>query len=148
DVTPKTPFVQKTVWSGSNFYFQDTKGIDVLRNGAVSTFLPGVAWIRPKASPGGGQIVYETRDAAGVSRTYLVDTTTAKILQLGGTYRAEPAFLTAQFIWYKGERSCDLNACFPGSAIATGKTYIYDLVTGTETDSIIDQVLDVWPHPA
>jgi WD40-like Beta Propeller Repeat len=148
DVTPKTPFVQKTVWSGQTFYFQDTQGIDLLRNGVVSSFLPGVTWIRPKASPDGGQIVYGTRDASGVSRTYLVDTTTAKVRELGGAYRAGPAFLTDRFIWYKGERACNQNECVPGSAVPTGKTYIYDLLTGSETESIIDQVIDIWPHPA
>jgi hypothetical protein len=148
DVTPSTPFVNMSVWSGSNFYFDDSKGVKVWRNGVISTFLPGVVWIRPKASPGGGQIVYETRNASGVSRAYVVDTTTAKVRQLGGTYRAEPAFLTSRFIWYKGERYCNLNECFAGSALPTGKTYIYDLLTGTETESIITSVSDVWPHAA
>jgi hypothetical protein len=148
DVTPSTPFVNMSVWSGANFYFEDSKEVKVWRNGVVSTFLPGVVWIRPKASVGGGQIVYETRDASGVSRTYVVDTTTAKVRQLGGAYRAEPVFLSARFIWYQGERSCTLNECFPGSAIPTGKTYIYDLQTGAETESIITSVSDVWPHPA
>jgi WD40-like Beta Propeller Repeat len=148
DVTPSTPFVNMSVWSGASLYFNDSKDVKVWRNGVVSTFLPGVAWIRPKASPGGSQIVYETRNAAGVSRTYVVDTVTAKVRQLGGTYRAEPTFLTARFIWYKGERYCNLNECFAGSALPTGKTYIYDLQTGTETESIITGVADVWPHPA
>ena len=148
DVTPKTPFVNMSVWSGASLYFDDSKEVKVWRNGVVSTFLPGVVWVRPRASPGGGQIVYETRAASGVSRTYVVDTTTAKVRELGGAYRAEPAFLTARFIWYRGERSCNLNECFPGSALPTGKTYIYDLQTGTETESIIDQVFDVWPHAA
>jgi hypothetical protein len=148
DVTPSTPFVNMSVWSGANFYFGDSKEVKVWRNGVVSTFLPGVAWIRPKASPGGRQIVYETRNAAGVSRTYVVDTVTAKVRQLGGTYRAEPTFLTARFIWYKGERYCNLNECFAGSALPTGKTYIYDLQTGIESESIITSVADVWPHPA
>jgi WD40-like Beta Propeller Repeat len=148
DVTPSTPFVNMSVWSGANFYFGDSKQVKVWRNGVISTFLPGVVWIRPKASPGGGQIVYETRDASGASRTYVVDTTTAKVRQLGGTYRAEPAFLTWRFIWYKGERYCNLNECFAGSALPTGKTYIFDLLTRTETESIITSVLDVWPHAA
>jgi hypothetical protein len=146
DVTPKTPFIQKTIWSGSGFYFQDSKGIEVLRSGVISTFLPGVSWIRPKASPGGGQIVYETRDSAGVARTYVVDTATAKVRGLGA-WRAEPAFLTARFIWDQGERSCTTNECVSGSAIGTGHTYIYDLLTGTETESVITNVFDVWPHP-
>jgi hypothetical protein len=147
DVTPSTPFVNMSVWSGASFYFLDSKEVKVWRNGVVSTFLPGVVWIRPKASPGGGQIVYETRDAAGMSRTHVVDTATAKVRELGA-WRAEPAFLTSRFIWYQGERSCTANECFPGSAITTGHTYIYDLLTGTETESVITSVLDVWPHPA
>jgi hypothetical protein len=64
--------------------------------------------------------------------------------------RAEPAYLTSRYIWYKGERACvAADQCPPGwGVVASGKTYIYDLVTGTETASIIDQVFDVWPHPA
>jgi Tol biopolymer transport system component len=148
DVTPSTPFVNMSVWSGASFYFLDSKDVKVWRNGVVSTFLPGVVWIRPKASPGGGQIVYETRDTSGVSRTYVVDASTAAVRQLGGAYRADPAFLTARFVWYQGERLCKLNECLPGSAIPTGKTYIYDLQTGAETESVITSVSDVWPHPA
>jgi hypothetical protein len=147
DVTPKTAFIQKTIWSGSGFFFQDSKGIEVLRSGVVTSFLPGVSWIRPKASPGGGQIVYETRDSAGVARVYVVDTGTAKVRGLGA-WRAEPAFLTSRFIWDQGERPCATNECVSGSAIGSGHTYIYDLLTGTETESIIDQVLDTWPDPA
>jgi len=150
DVTPSTPFVNMSVWSGASFYFDDSKAVKVWRNGVVSTFLPGVVWIRPKASPGGGQIVYETRDASGVSRTYIVDTTTSRVRQLGGVYRAEPAFMTDRFIWYEGERLCSPNECpiGPAAAIPTGHTYIYDLQTGTETESIITSVSDVWPHAA
>ncbi|HXC76961.1 MAG TPA: hypothetical protein VNU19_07910 [Candidatus Acidoferrum sp.] len=150
DVTPSTPFVNMSVWSGASLYFDDSKDVKVWRNGVVSTFLPGVVWIRPKASPGGGQIVYETRDASGVSRTYVVDTTTARVRQLGGVYRAEPAFLTDRFIWYQGERFCSPNECpiGPPGAIPTGLTYIYDLQAGTESASIITSVSDVWPHPA
>ena len=147
DVTPKALFIQKTIWSGAGFYFQDSKGIEVLRSGVISTFLPGVSWIRPKASPGGGQIVYETRDSAGVARTYVVDTVTAKVRGLGA-WRAEPAFLTSRFIWDQGERPCAVNECVSGSAIGSGHTYIYDLLTGTETESVITSVLDIWPHPA
>jgi hypothetical protein len=152
DVTPSTSFVNMSVWSGASLYFDDSKEVKVWRNGVVSTFLPGVVWIRPKASPAGGQIVYETRDASGVGRTYVVDTTTAKVRELGGAYRAEPAFLTDRFIWYQGERLCSPKECpigsLQGSSIPTGYTYIYDLQAGTESESIITRVADVWPHPA
>src|SRR2546430_13975820 len=47
-----------SVWSNGSLYFRDSGGVEVWRDGVVSTFLPGVAWIRPHASPGGGQIVY------------------------------------------------------------------------------------------
>src|SRR6266567_1160215 len=88
------------VWSGSTLYFRDSKGIEAFSNGRLVSFLPGVNWIRPKASPAGGQIVYEARDAAGRAHTYLVDTKTAQVRDLG-TDRAEPAFLTFRFIWFK-----------------------------------------------
>ncbi len=64
DVTPRVttlPFM--TVWSGSGLYFRDSKGVEVYRNGAVSAFLPGIAWMFPDASAGGNEIVYEARDA-------------------------------------------------------------------------------------
>jgi hypothetical protein len=138
-----------SVWSGVGFYFRDSKGVEVWRNGVTSTFLPGVAWIRPKASPGGGQIVYEARDAKGSAHVFVVDTASGKIRDLGKG-RTEPAFLTSRYIWYQAEPACvaarTCEPSFPG--VATGKTYIYDLLDGTETESIITSVADVWPHAA
>jgi hypothetical protein len=138
-----------SIWSGGSLYFHDSKGVEVWRDGVVSTFLPGIAWIRPKASPGGGQIVYEARDAKGSANVFLVDTASGKIRDLG-TSRAEPAFLTPRYVWYEAEPVCvaagTCGSSFPG--IATGTTYIYDLQDGTETESVITSVADVWPHAA
>ncbi len=139
-----------SVWSGSSLYFRDSGGVEVWRNGVVSPFLPGVAWIRPKASPEGGQIVYAARDSGGWARTYVVDTITRKVRELN-TARAEPIYLTSRYIWYRGERACveaDLCGSEPPIHPASGKTYIYDLQAGTETESVITSVLDVWPHAA
>ena len=138
-----------SVWSGNNFYFQDTKGVSVWKGGVVSSFLPGVNWIRPKASPDGKTIVYETRDSAGSAHTSVVDTTYGLVGELRSA-RAEPVFLTSRYIWYRGERPCfAADNCPPGyPAIPTGKTYIFDLQAGTETESIITSVFDVWPHAA
>lgn len=148
DVTPPISYLSMSVWSGPNMYFRDMKGVKVWRNGVISSFLPGVAWIRPKASPGGGQIVYETRDASGVAHTLMVDTRTHKVRELA-KFRAEPVFLTSRYIWYRGERRCTAaDQCVPGGNVASGKTYIYDLQTGAETESIITSVSDVWPHAA
>jgi len=138
-----------SAWSGKGLYFRDANGVEVWRDGAISPFLPGVKWIRPKASPGGGQIVYGARDSAGWAHSYLVDINSTKVRDLGKG-RSEPAFLTPSLIWYKGERSCvPADSCDPSRpVIASGTTYIYDLQDGTETESRITSVADVWPHPA
>ena len=148
DVTPRIPYLYMSTWSGADLYFRDLKDVKVVRNGVASSFLPGVEWIRPKASPSGGQIVYETRDASGVARTFIVDTRTHGVHQLAQV-RAEPVYLTSRYIWYRGERACTAaDECLPGTSVATGKAYIYDLADSTETESIITNVADVWPHAA
>jgi hypothetical protein len=49
-----------------------------------------------------------------------------------------------------GERACvAADHCLAGyPAIASEKTYIYDLQDGTEAESVITGVYDVWPHAA
>jgi len=140
-----------SVWSGSSLYFRDASGVEVWRAGVISPFLPGVIWVKPKASPTGGQLVYVARDRSGWSHTYVVDTTTKTVRELNST-RAEPVFfLTSRYIWYEGERAClASDACGPTPPFhpLSGKTYIYDLQDGTETESIISHVYDVWPHAA
>ncbi len=137
-----------SAWSGGSFYFAG-KGIEVWHAGVTSSFLPGVFWIRPKASPAGGQIVYSTRDSQGWHHTFVVDLLTKQVRELKKG-ASDPAFLTSRYIWYRGERLCvAADQCPSGwNVVANGKTYVYDLLTGTETESIVDQVLDVWPHPA
>jgi hypothetical protein len=145
-----------SVWSGTSLYFRDNRGVDRWRNGVESVILPGVAWIKPKASPAGGQIVFELRDASGVPSVLILDTasgTTRVIARL----RSGPAFLTSRYIWYSGERQCAAGDPYPCYAAAsgtristtqTGTTYIYDLQTGVEIESVIAGPLDIWPHPA
>jgi hypothetical protein len=138
-----------STWSGHSFYFPGATGVDLWRDGVTSSFLPGVTWIRPNASPAGGQIVYETRDAQGWAHTFVVDTTTRKIRELKKA-RTSPVFLTSRYVWYKGQRACvATDYCPSGWTVAdSGKTYIYDLLDSTETESIITAVFDVWPHAA
>jgi hypothetical protein len=139
-----------SAWSGPGLYFRDPKGVEVWRDGVVSSFLPGVAWVKPRASASGGQIVYTARDSTGWGRIFVIDTITGKIRQLKSA-RTDAVFLTSRYIWYQGERACTAaEACgaHPASHPLSGKTYIYDLRTGTETESIITGVSDVWPHPA
>jgi hypothetical protein len=145
---PGTSYAMST-WSGNGLYFLDASGVVVWRNGVVASFLPGVSWLRPKGSPGGGQIVYAATDKSGSDHTYVVDTITQKVRELKNA-RSEPVFLTSRYVWYQGERSCATSDPCDGTVpvIANGKTYIYDLQDGTETESVITSVADVWPHAA
>ena len=145
-----------SVWSGNRFYWRDDAGVHVWRSGVKSLVLAGVAWIRPKGSPAGGKIVYSVRDATGVPTVYLLDTASGTTQRIA-TMRSEPVFLTSRYLWYQGERSCTTkdtavpcNASAPIGAGTTlsGVTYIYDLSTGRESQSVITNVWDVWPHAA
>ena len=140
-----------SVWSGSALFFRDKAGVERWQAGVKSLLLPGVAWIRPKASSVGGQIVYEVRDGAGLGHVRILDTSSGNTRELAKS-RREPAFLSPHLIWYKGERSCGLGDPPPcGRGVRTtdtGTTYIYDLQDGSETQSVITHVYDVWPHPA
>jgi hypothetical protein len=138
-----------SAWSGLGLYFRDNNGVEVWRDGAIQLFLSHTTWLTPKASPGGGQIVYAARDSNGWAHTYVIDTD----LNLRELKRARvhPVFLTPRFIWYQGERTClaaDACGAKPPWHPLSGKNYIYDLQTGTETESIITSVSDVWPHGA
>lgn len=137
-----------SAWSGNSLYFRDAAGVHVWRDGTISSFLPGLSWIRPKASPAGGTIVYVARDTSGWAHTYVVDTSTRIVRELK-TARTEPVFLTSRYVWYLGERACvPADGCGPNPPFhpLSGKSYIYDLQNGTETESIITSVADVWPH--
>jgi hypothetical protein len=140
-----------SVWSGSALYFRDDAGVERWEAGVKSVLLPGVAWIRPKASSVEGQIVYEVRDPAGTSHIRILDTSSGTTREIAKS-RSEPAFLGSHYLWYKGERPCVTGDSPPcGGSVKTtdsGKTYIYDLQDGTEAQSLITRVLDVWPHPA
>ena len=135
-----------SVWSGSRLYFRDATGVEVWRDGVISTFLRGVEWIRPKASPDGRYIIYEARQL-GSAHVFIVDTTSGQVRDLAQG-RSEPAFLTSRYIWYEAEPACvaegKCDPSFPG--VANGPTYIYDLQDGTESRSMITSVIDVWPH--
>jgi len=79
-----------------------------------------------------------------VARTYVVDTAIAKVRGLGA-WRAEPAFLDCPYIWDEESALCDERVPRPGHRV---RAHLYlRLLTGPRPESIIDQVIDVWPHP-
>ena len=139
------------LWSGTALYFRDSAGVNRWHEGAIKEFLPGVAWLHPRASPSKGQIVYAARGSDGFSHVSVVDTSNGTARQLSSQPRGLPVFLTERYIWYRGERACLPNEpkmVFMCKTTLTDKTYIYDLLTGTEQESVITAVADVWPHGA
>ena len=149
DSNPPGSGYRMSAWSGSSLYFVDANGVAVWRDRVISSFLPRVSWIRPKASPSGGQIVYAAFDKSGWTHIYVVDTNTTKVRELKQA-RREPVFLTSRYVWYQGERACTAaDVCDSSLPVtASGKTYIYDLRDGIESESIITSAADVWPHGA
>jgi hypothetical protein len=138
-----------SVWSGDSLYWRDDQGVQMWRNGAQSLVLPGVSWTGPHASSGGGKVVYMTRGVNySTARIHVLDTASGKAREIALS-RSYPSFLTSRYIWYRGERACvATDRCIEGPTIATGTTYIYDLETGVESESIITNVWDVWPRGA
>jgi hypothetical protein len=148
DRTPANPLTMG-VWEGADLLYRDSQGVQRWHDGTTRLFLPGVQWLHPRSSPASGQIVYAARGGDGLARINVVDTSTGRFRQLSGHAANVPVFLTPRYIWYRGERLCGPNE--PGICVRatfTGKTYIYDLQTDIESESIITDVADVWPHGA
>jgi hypothetical protein len=135
------------VWSGDSFYFRDSGDVKVWHGGVIATLRAGLGWLSPKASPGGGQIVFYTRGSDGLATVSVIDTKSGTVKQLSDQARIGPVFLSSRYVWYQGERLCVAgDQCVFNHTVLTGKTYIYDLTTGSETESVITDVADVWPH--
>jgi hypothetical protein len=134
------------VWSGTDLFFRDKQGVERWNKGDIKPFLPGVAWLHPKASPHGGLIVYAVRASDGLGRVYVVNTSNGQTRQLSTQPRTWPYFVNARYVWYRGER-----LCAPAETMCIGtefldSAYIFDLQTGTESESRITDIADVWPH--
>lgn len=134
------------VWSGSDLFFRDPVGVQRWHDGTITPFLSGVAWLHPWASPAGGQIVYAARGSDGFAHVNVVDTASGRVRQLSSQPRMWPIFLTPRYIWSRGERPCGPSDAICIKTTFSDKTYIYDLQTGTEWESVITAVADVWPH--
>lgn len=135
------------IWSGTDFFYRDARGVERWHDGNATLFLSGVTWLHPRSSPNGDQIVYAARGSDGLAHITVVNTTTGQARQVQGHAANAPMFLSSRYLWYRGERLCGANE--PGICIKatfTGKTYIYDLQTGIEWESIITDIADVWPH--
>jgi len=136
-------------WSGDGLFFRDKSGVAVLRGGKIATVLPGTQWLYPSASPAGGQIVFTDTDSQGWHHVYVVDTQMARVHEIKKG-RSNAQYLTSRYLWYRGERACVASDHCPAgwNVVSSGQTYIYDLQTGTEYNSLITGIWDTWPHAA
>ena len=132
DRAPKD-FTTLGVWDGDGLYFRDSKGVEVWRNGSVTSVLAGVPWTASAASPAGGQIVFAVEGADHLHRPSLLDATTGRVSALATHPGVGFRYLGSRYLWYAGERRCVStdNCVFADSNVLTGTTYILDLVAGT-----------------
>jgi hypothetical protein len=118
--------------------------------GAQSLALPGVRWLAPRGAPSNQEVVYVAKDASGIPAVYVLESATGQT-RLINRLRSAPVFLNSRVLWYRGEQPCaagDPMPCPAESTRPSGVTYVYDLTSGVESQSIITDVWDVWPHPA
>src|SRR5438270_4925641 len=94
------------VWSGSDLFFRNATAVQRWSAGVMKPFLPGTAWLHPRSSPSGGQIVYAVRGGDGLPYVNVADTANGATRQLSNQPRSMPAFLSPRYVWYRGERLC------------------------------------------
>ena len=137
--------------SGASLYFRTTAGVLAWdpNNGARVVVPQGLRWIHPSPSADGKRIVYEDADGAGNTFAGYLRLADRHAFRLSPLPRNGAVFLDPTLVWYAGQAVCSATVqCGLGGPPLTGRTYIRDLVTGTESASIITNVFDSWPHVA
>jgi Tol biopolymer transport system component len=134
--------------AGAKLYFRTNAGVQAWSPSGVTTVSGGTAWIRPYASPDGSRIAFTLLNAQGNHIGEALDLTTGKLHSLSANPRVGAAFLNASLVWYAGETPCTTaSPCGGlGSPPLSGQTYIYDLGSDVETNSIDTAFFDSWPH--
>lgn len=133
-------------WAGANLYFRDPSGLEAWRDGVVAPVSKGLFWVRPSASPDGSAIAYLQADQNGLHHAFVFDVSSGATRQLSPDGREWVVFLSSGYVWYEGERICTAaDQCPLSNVTLSGKSYVYDLTANTETQSVIDQLDDIWP---
>jgi hypothetical protein len=135
--------------TGARLFFRTLAGVESWDpKSGVQVVVPGLAWIRPWASADGLRIVYTAADGTGNHQVGYLRLADRPITGLVLTYppRTDAAFLNSTLIWYAEESPCSQVSCGIGGPRLTGRTFLHDLVTGTERTSIDTAVFDSWPH--
>ena len=77
----------------------------------------------------------------------VLDLTNGSFHSLSANPRGGAAFLSASLVWYAGESICTTATPCPFDIPPlSGQTYIYDLGSDVETNSIDTAFFDSWPH--
>ena len=138
--------------SGARLYFRSSYGVeewDSAIPGPVNV-VSGLFWSRPWPSADGLRIAYTTADGTGNHHVGYLRLTDQPVtgIQVSFDPRVNAAFLNSTLMWYAEESSCARGAsgaCGLGAPL-TGRTFIRDLITGTESSSIDTALFDSWPH--
>jgi hypothetical protein len=137
---PEDEHPAQAVWSPTSDTLYYRQGGDVWQwtsaRGA-SVFLPGVNWYYPTLTPDGSHIAY-VLVGDGQYTVYLIDLTTGAGPQLIGQAREKPVFLNDAQLWFTIPSAA---GCVTGG----GEPLIYSIIDRSESPSIIDRVLQVWP---
>lgn len=131
------------LWSPVSETLYYRQGGDVWRWSAGSNpvrFLPGVTWYYPTISPDGSHLAYQVFGSSG-PQVYLVDLAHAGSPKLiGKGPRKLPVFVNSTQLWFRSP--VNDHGC---AGAEEEKSLIYNVVDGSESPSIIDEVLAVWP---
>jgi WD40 repeat protein len=140
--------ITMAVWAGNSLFYGDQAGVyrwDPA--GTTSLILPGVHWIRPRASSDGRWIAYSVRDSTGLHHVSVFNVAAGTTFTVPSGGRVDAVFLTPTVLWDSEERLCTANdACGMSQTLPTGMRFIYDLATRLESRSVIAAVGAVWPR--
>jgi hypothetical protein len=134
--------------AGARLYFRTTAGVQSWdpTHGVVS-ISPNLVWIHPQASPDGSRMAFSVLNAQTNHIGEVLDLTTGATHSLSLEPRVGAAFLNASLVWYAGETICTtVTPCGLGGPALSGQTYIYDLGSDVETQSLDTDYYDAWPH--
>jgi len=132
---------EMAVWSpiSETLYYRQNGEVWKWTPAGRQDFLPGINWYYPTISADGSHLAYSTLRADGLHNVYVVDLAhNGNPKLIGNGARNLPVFLNSAQLWYKSEAQ---GICGAGGS----QPLIYDLGDGSESPSIIDQVVAVWP---
>ncbi len=135
--------------AGARLFFRTIAGVESWDpKSDVQVVVPGLAWIHPWPSADGLRIAYTAADGTGNHHAGYLRLTDQPLVGNVLTFqpRIGAVFLNSTLVWYAEESSCAQTQCGIGGPPLTGRSFLRDLVTGTERSSIDTTVFDSWPH--